>query len=489
MLLYGGHTTSIDEETYLAGLRSFLHVRTNIDLSVTPADILVTTPGRNGLPTSIYGFGTTLFYLPMYVAGKIVSFLVADEWKEQVLRLFLLSSNSIALGFSAALIYRTAQRLGASRNCSIGGACAFGLGSYALASAGTGFTEILTGMFLILSFELLIRHRGESEWRVIYAGLAIGGAFLMRPSALIFVPIFLTSLVPPVLVHRRLQKMLYFGIGTIPPFGAMLSYNWWKWGNPLDTGYPPLQYNTPWYEGLYGLFLSSGKGLVWFAPITFVALVFAGRAFRSNMFDAATLWIAVVANAFLFCRFEVWSGDDAFGPRYMTIVLPLLAVLAIIGSTNLNPKSVWIAGICGLPAAIGGSLVYVNASNFARLNTILTVVGRSSRTDDGSFDWTRTRRSVNFIPRLSQLFEHVTSIPRAATESWRSIGHHIAPFAVDTRTSLSWYASRVRLDVWWLYWIESGAPIYFVGLLAIPGLMIIRGTRGLKAQLEVRSNL
>jgi hypothetical protein len=154
-----------------------------------------------------------------------------------------------------------------------------------------------------------------------------------------------------------------------------------------------LSYNTPWYEGLYGLFFSSGKGLVWFAPIVIVALVFSFRSIKEYKYDSLTLWLCVLLNAVLFCRFEVWSGDDAYGPRYMGIVLPLLVLLAIIGSFQINRSAVWIAGVFGIPAAIAGSLVYVNASNASRLQKIVDVVGTSSVQLDGSYNWTLTRRS------------------------------------------------------------------------------------------------
>lgn len=478
LVLYGGHTTSIDEETYLAGLRSFLNFQTGINTAVTPTEILVTTTGRGGQPTSIYGLGTTLFYLPMFLVGKLVSFLVAPEWREQTLRLFMFSTNSFALGLTAALVFLSARRLNCSLGASLGGSLALGVGSYALASAGTGFTEIITGMFLLLAFYLLITHKSSPGHKLLLSSLALGASILMRPSAIIFVPILGMNLLMTV-DRNRLRAVVVFASGLILPMAMMFSYNFWKWEHPLRTGYPKLLYNTPWYEGIYGLFFSSGKGLVWFAPITVVALVFFRRSFEIHRADAASIWLIIIANALLFCRFEVWSGDDAFGPRYMTIVLPFVVLVAIMGASSINPKATWIAGFAGLPAALGGSLVYVNASNYSRVERILEFVGPNSRLPDGTYDWLRTRRAVNFTPQLSQLLEHVRSIPRAAVESWNSIGMHTSPFAVDTRESLSWYAARVRLDVWWLYWLESGAPLFILLLLAIPVTMIVVGMRGL----------
>lgn len=480
LVLFGGHSHSIDEETYLAGLRSFLHLKPEINLGSTPVDILVTTPGKTGAATSIYGFGTTLFYLPMYSVGKVASFFVGDLWKEQVLRLFLFSTNSFALGITCVGIYLCARQFDAYRRVALGGALAYGLGSFAFANAGTGFSEQITAMFLILGIFFYLRFRTSNSFGIVLSGVCMGCSVLMRPSALIFIPIVLVNLFIKVERQLIIKRLLAFFCGLIPLLAIMFAYNAWKWGNPLDSGYPDLSYNTPWYEGLYGLFFSSGKGLVWFAPIVIVALVFSLRSIKEYKYDSLTLWLCVLLNAVLFCRFEVWSGDDAYGPRYMGIVLPLLVLLAIIGSFQINRSAVWIAGVFGTPAAIAGSLVYVNASNASRLQKIVDVVGTSSVQLDGSYNWTLTRRSVNFIPRLSQLVEHLQSIPQAFSQTFDSISAQSAPFASGVKSGLSWYISPMRLDIWWLYWAESGAPWVFLFLLLIPVTMIIWGSSILK---------
>ena len=487
LLLFGGHSHSIDEETYLASLRAFLHLKPQIDLSVTPPEILVATPGKGGALTSIYGFGTILFYLPMYLVGKCFAFIVSSPWKEQTLRLFFYSSNSLALGATSATIYLIGRSFRCNFKVCCGGALSYGIGSYALAHAGTGFSEPLTAMFITLSFYFLVRIRGGATYAAELSAAMLGAAMLMRPSSLIFVPLFYINL----LVSSRRDRWFFLTtklvIGGTIPIAVMLTSNWWKWGSLFDTGYPKLAYNTPWYEGVYGLFLSSGKGLVWFAPVTVVAFIFVRQGVQRFRADVLVLWACVIVNTALFCRFEVWSGDDAYGPRYMGIVLPLIVVLAILGSDGMNQRAIWIAGLCGLPASIAGSLIYVNASNSNRIQKIFDLVGSSSRFEDGTFDWTRTRRAVNFTPRLSQLIEHLGNIPDAFRESLRSVSHHSAPFLIDTKSSLSWYISRVRLDLWWLYWIETGASVWILGLLLLPIAMIACGGKDLRSRLKSRN--
>jgi hypothetical protein len=225
LVLFGGHSHSIDEETYLAGLRSFLHLKPEINLRTTPVDILVTTPGKTGVATSIYGLGTTLFYLPMYSVGKVASFFVGDLWKEQVLRLFLFSTNSFALGITCVGIYLCARQFDAYRRVALGGALAYGLGSFAFANAGTGFSEQITAMFLILGIFFYLRFRTNNNFGIVLSGACMGCSVLMRPSALIFIPIVLVNLFIKVERQAIIKRLLAFFCGLIPLLAIMFAYN------------------------------------------------------------------------------------------------------------------------------------------------------------------------------------------------------------------------------------------------------------------------
>ena len=127
-------------------------------------------------------------------------------------------------------------------------------------------------------------------------------------------------------------------------------YNVARFGNPFESGYgaqaTASAYTTPLLVGVYGLLLSSGKGVMWFAPALWIAAPTwlrnaipvrfaparsAGRDSKLRIWlesldtEARVRWGALLAAAaalLLYGRFQHWAGDGSFGPRYLLPVLP-----------------------------------------------------------------------------------------------------------------------------------------------------------------------
>lgn len=472
LLLTGGHSTSIDEETYLAGLRSFLHGRAAIDMASVTAQSVIVVPGRGGALTSFYGFGTTLFNLPMYAIGKLLSSLVGEGSREQVLRMFLYSTNSIALGVTALYIFKICRSLNVAPSLAAWASLTFAFCTYALPMAGGGFSEPLTAMFLTAAIYLLVC-KDPTTTQLTMSGGLLGCAVLMRSSSLLFVPIIGLFLLLSSPRSSRLARLLAGAAGGVLPIAVFLFVNYWRFGNFLKTGYPALTYDTPVYEGLFGLFLSSGKGLVWFAPITVVAILTIRSSLRTHRYSVLLLWACVLTNALFFGRFEIWSGDDAFGPRYMLIVLPLIAVLAAVGASALPRWSLIGTSGFGLIASLGGTLVYFNAANQARLENLIQVIGPSSRNLDGSLNSQSIRQALWFRPRLSQLVYQFSQIDDAVAGTWRFARAANSPsiFVNGNGPAISWYSRAIRLDLWWTYLLETSAPR--VMLLGVPMFLAV----------------
>lgn len=472
LFFFGGHSTSIDEETYLAGLRSFLRGRSYLDMDSVSPQSVIAMPGKSGLLSSFYGIGTTIFFLPGYITGRIVSIFIDDSHKEQVLRLFLYSTNSFVLGLTALVIYKMCCLQKCTSAISLWASLTFSFCTFALPSAGTGFSEPLTALFVMSSLYFSVKSP-QGKKNLYLTGLLLGCAILMRASAVIFLPIFLISVAVRSSTGMRFRSALFFSLGGSIPMVVFLTANYWKFGSLLDTGYPDLAYNTPIHEGLFGLFVSSGKGLLWFAPISALAFVTMKKSFAKNRDFSIMVWMIIAANALFFSRFEIWSGDDAFGPRYMGIVLPLFAVLAGLGVTSLRESSVIFTTIAGIPASLSGALIYVNASNASRVPQLKQALGTSARNIDGGYNWSALRQLTLYIPRHSQLTYQFSQIDEAASNSWNVLSNptsHV-PFNLGNSPALSWYMTPVRLDMWWVYWIESAAPKIF--LVFLPLILVL----------------
>ena len=114
------------------------------------------------------------------------------------------------------------------------------------------------------------------------------------------------------------------------------AYDVARFGTPFETGYgaqaTPAAYTTPLLVGLYGLLLSSGKGVMWFAPALWLAPA-GWRAMRAGAGRArATALGALLMGAvalILYGRFQHWAGDGSLGPRYLVPLLPARASCSV----------------------------------------------------------------------------------------------------------------------------------------------------------------
>ena len=477
----GGHSYSIDEETYLANLRAAVHFERTIEQLPPPGAQYLVVFDKDGGLTSFYGVGTVVFAIPAYAAGKAAAFTVGDPWKEMVLRLIYFGNGAVMLALTAALLVCIGLELGVRQRSATLVALTYATGTYAFAHSKTGFSETLTALFLTVAVLQLLRSRLRPEWlsrHVVGIGLALGAACMMRASALVFVAPFAIAVAWWAPDTRRVKAILYLGLGLAAPIALVALNNWWRFGNPLDTGYPTLRYNVPVYEGLFGLFLSSGKGLFWFAPLTLVAVLVVRSAWGTSRSLVALAATCIALNAATFARFNDWNGGNTFGPRYMIIVLPFFAVVVLAAAKQTAvDRAVAGSWILGGVTTIGGALVYFNAvyaANFTQL-----AIAANPTYPAGQADWGGIHNLLNFTPRFSQIVMHMRALPDVA-RNFRDTSFSNPPlhlFEGDMRGQLSLYQSELRLDTWWGYWIEVGAPKWVLLLLIVPIAAVYFGIR------------
>jgi hypothetical protein len=114
---------------------------------------------------------------------------------------------------------------------------------------------------------------------------------------------------------------------------ALGYFNYTRFGNVLQLGYtsnPNVSYGAfvaPW-QGLMGLLLSSGKGLLWYCPVVMVGLIL-WRSFHTR-FPALsiTLLSAVMFRVCFIASRSDWHAGFSLGPRYLVLIVPLLILPA-----------------------------------------------------------------------------------------------------------------------------------------------------------------
>ena len=210
---------------------------------------------------------------------------------------------------------------------------AFLAATFLWAYAADSFFETFAAAGLaVAAAEILDGERRPGVRPAILAGATFSGAALLKPVLWILVPAFALG---AVLAWRGregvLRRFVVFGVLLASGLAVGWAASALRFGGGANFGYgdEALRFTTPLLQGFYGLLLSPGRGLLFFAPLAFVGVVrlhFRGvpPAVRVLCGAAPLLLLLTVA------RFEGWHGGSAWGPRHVLPVLPLLVAPALL---------------------------------------------------------------------------------------------------------------------------------------------------------------
>ncbi len=248
-------------------------------------------------------------------------------------------------------------------------------------------------------------------------------------------------------------------------------YNAARFGTPFETGYgaqaSPSAFSTPLAVGVYGLLLSSGKGIAWFAPVVWLVPPGLTAMLRSRQHSSSARhgddvrragWASIavwVAGLLLYGRFQHWGGDGSWGPRYLVPLLPLAAIpvaFALEGASRLRRRVAWLLGAAGLVVTLGGVGIYFGAQ----------------MREAGDFPYTLALEDPHFMeashwnPRFTPIAGHWRMLTRNLAEHARGEAPRLGTGGeVDPRTGLTPGEQQTLLhaiDVWWLYAAYAGLP-------------------------------
>lgn len=331
VLTMSGHTYASDEETVLAAGQSLVSTG-SFAISPDEAFLMNVNTGVDGRRYSRYGPLQSVLSVPFIAAGDALA-LVVPGYNELVLRLAVLLLPAIATAATAWLLMLWVAELGFSVRIGVLVGLLFGLTSLAWPHSRTFFGEQLATFFLTLCGYGL--RRNTRLWWAL-AGAAAVGALATKVQ---------TGLALPVLAlyalavcwqgnrqefARALGGRLLFGLlGLALPFGLLLAYNTLIFGAPTNSGYgsvgaQAVAQHGNWRTGLYGLTISTGKGLLFYAPSLLLGLIGLGARPRQQWRESMLAALMLISHLAFYSNVDYWHGDGAWGPRYMVFVLPFV---------------------------------------------------------------------------------------------------------------------------------------------------------------------
>jgi hypothetical protein len=360
----GGRIVASDEHTTFLLTQSLMEHGT---VAVPEGNGLVGPDGRL-YPKA--GLGQALASAPFFVVGRVTSAVFPARLRAFYTRAVTSLVSPVAGAVLALACVLLFLELGLGPRESLALAAIAALGTPLWVYAKLYLSEALVAAGLGLELLGVVRwRRGGGAGAAALAALGLGVAALTKYAIL---PVALALLAPTLPAWRRWRGALASAAVLAAFLWIALLYNQARTGSPWGTGYGRQgtlgAFSTPLLAGLYGLTLSSGKGLLWYAPI--VALAPAGFVawWRSDRALAVGALAGVIVTVLLYAGFEHWAGDGSWGPRYLVPLVPVLvaAVAARLARRDLPRRRLWWAavaalGVAGAAVQVGGVAIYYGA--------------------------------------------------------------------------------------------------------------------------------
>jgi hypothetical protein len=247
-----------------------------------------------------------------------------DSWQWLTINAWIVTV--LSCGLTGALIPVVLYRYGrrhASPLAALGVALVVAFGTIVFPYATMLFAHVPSAFFLLLAFVWL-------DERPSLAGVAAGIAgtcyYLCIPAALVL------------LIGAR-RNALRFALGGLP-FGVLLAiYQLVCFGSPFRTSVETSRsftqeglllgvFGAPSLRALWGLTFSDYRGFFFVSPVLLLSFAGAYVMLRRRLLRRELVMIAVISAMYFFVvsSFNGWGGGWAFGPRYLTPIIPLFAI-------------------------------------------------------------------------------------------------------------------------------------------------------------------
>jgi hypothetical protein len=240
----------------------------------------------------------------------------------------MMENNYIFLLTLTGLSYQYEWLRNGKRRALLIGSCAFGLNLLTRLTTGM---DLLAGALFVLLVLWFEGTRGQALWE------------RCRMYIVTAVPVYLFF----GLIDRVYQ---YYRFGSFFNTYVSVVARETKLRNPsLPASYP---FETPFHVGFLGALFAPEKSIFLFDPLLILMILLAAVAWKrfSPAVKAytATGGLLLLAYISFYARYTVWSGDSAWGDRYVSTTVELAAFLAIpllLRHRNQVNKAVWPVGV------------------------------------------------------------------------------------------------------------------------------------------------
>ena len=438
-----------------------------------------------------WGVGQALVQAPFYVLYNFAQFLFNPEKNErdsylyEILILHLCPSIVSAIG--CYLVFLMGITFGFSKRMSVFICLLYGIATIAwpysksLMSDTTLNVAILGGVYGAISY-----NKSGRSFFLFVSAFCMGFALLTKITSAVIVPIICLYLFLSAQTRRSFSKIIFIFMPLILIFlGAEFMYNLMRYDNIFKFGYGYgrdglFGFNTPISFGLWGLLLSPGKSIFLYSPIAILSLFAARPFYRAHRKEALLFLTVCVVFLLLHARWWAWSGDWAWGPRFLLIITPYLLIPVGYFFNRWDQFSLWVKKmICILIAAsIFVQVLGISIHPFTFIlirTTVIRELASPEHQEKSQYAWVHNENLfANYSPLFSHvngnwwLFKHMLfNYDIWSDAPWKSLGVNIN---LPPRT---WIDDNRVIPFWWPYVLAKIYPTHRVFILFLASLNFI----------------
>jgi hypothetical protein len=344
--------------------------------------------GRNGKLYGWYGIGQSLLMLPADVVGTYIERLPAFDRYDadpSVRDIFVSYSTDILVCVLGALVcFRLLGLFGFGLNQRISGVLALIFCTtflqYVQNMMENNYILLLTLAGLMFQYEWLL---SRDRRALLIGSLALGANLLTRLTTgmdllAVFLFLALTSWFSGVRGTELRSRLARYMTTALPVYAIFILldrfYQYWRFGsffntymsvfareqkmlNPALSGAYPFE--TPFHVGFLGALFGPEKSIFLFDPLLVLAVVLCAvswRRFRPEI-RAYLIAFSVLLLAYIcfYATFTVWSGDFAWGDRYVSTAAQLVAFITVpllMRHRAALGRIVWTFGVTLIVASV-----------------------------------------------------------------------------------------------------------------------------------------
>ena len=278
---------------------------------------------------------------------------------------------------------------------------AFLAGTFFWPYAADSYTEPWAAAALALGAAGLLRSSSHAMRAGLAAGLGTLAAALLKPMLWVLAPAVVLAALARDRGRPGLPRAAVGAVAIlVPGLAGTLALNVALYGRATDFGYgyAGLPFDHPLAAGLVGLLASPGRGLLFFAPVAFLAPFVLRRLSNPARVLCGILPLVLLL---VVARWFSWHGASCWGPRLLLPVLPLLAAPAV-----LLPRAVVFAAV---GAGVAVNALGVIAAPGAFITYAEMLVGPTTE------GWPRAGSDrVSTLPLLAPPLGHAVLVARGA---------------------------------------------------------------------------